>query len=148
MFGSLIATRAIYAALSGNPAITNVVGNSIHSTTIVPSGASLPAIIFYMAQSTYGGAVGTELAEHIDSETVRFEVRAICKGTSSAPIEPVAYAQLEELAGSSHDIVVAGVSYLVSFTALGETALNTLIDGANVYKQLGTVYSIDMTRGG
>jgi hypothetical protein len=99
-----------------------------------------------MTYSEHGGPVTTDASAHTNSETIRLEVKAITKGTSDSEIYPVAKAQFEALAGVNTMHEFDGESWSLAFVAVGEVPLGTLVDEANIYRQLGTIYSVDVFR--
>lgn len=149
LFGSLVVKQVIYQVLSPDPEIGSVVGESLSGTTLVPQGMPLPAILFAMEHSAYGGSIGSGLAEHIQSEQVRCHVRILCEGTSTASIEAAAVRQAELLLNDEgHHATYNGAPYFLTFSANGEVVPDTLVEGPNLFSQLGTVYNVDIVRGG
>lgn len=145
MFGSVIANREIYRILAADPGISSVVGDRIFALRVVPSGKSLPAILFYPEQSTYDAGGTTTRAEHITGEELRYVVRVMDSGTSTTRIESVAMAQLAALAGLQID---AATGERVTFAANGEFPLFSEQVGDQTYRYLGTVYNVTIDNGG
>lgn len=143
MFGSRIVNRVIYDTLTASPDLTAVVGDRIIRGVGYPQGITLPALLFYMEQSSYdaGQLAG---AEHIDGEQMRFVVRVDDEGTSDTRIVAAATAQLTALAGL---IVDTPEGEQVTFQASGEVPLNSYVDGNTFYQRLGTIYTVTVTRG-
>ena len=143
MFASRIVNRLIYQTLAETPGVTDVVGTRIVRGVGYPMGTALPACLFYMEQSEYdaGQLAG---AEHIDGERMRFVVRFDDEGLSDAAIAGAAQAALEALAGL---IVNTDDGEQVTFHATGEVPLTSYVDGDTFYQRLGTIYSVDVTKG-
>lgn len=150
MFGSKIVSAIIYDHLSAIPEVTAAVGDRIIGLTIVPQGVTLPVCLSYPEFSSYDGALGNRQggAGEINFEQMRFVIRLICKGMDTTPIDAAADAQLDHFDGLSVDVNVNGTMYYVTFTAQGEIPLTSLLDGGTFYRQLGTVYGVEITRGG
>jgi hypothetical protein len=145
MFASRTVNKLIYDVLSATPGVTDVVDTRIVRGLSYPQKTTLPALLFYMEQSAYSGALGTYQYEHILGEEMRFVVRLDDKGTSDTRIAPAAEAQLKALAGKSFDL---DTGEQVTFAAQGEVPLTTYVDGDTFYQRLGTIYSVTVTRGG
>jgi len=149
MFGSKIVSTIIYEHLSAVSAVTAAVGDRIIGLNIVPQGATLPALLYYPEFSAYSGPLGNRQggAGEINVEQMRFVIRMICKGMDTTPIDVPADAQLDHFDGLNVDVNVNGTNYYVTFTAQGEVPLTSLLDGGTFYRQLGTVYGVEITRG-
>mgnify|MGYP007115078142 CR=1 FL=1 len=143
MFASRIVNKIIYTKLAAATGVKNVVSTRIVRGVGYPPGTILPACLFYMEQSTYdaGQLAG---AEHIDGERMRYVVRFDDVGTTDARIAPAAEAALTALAGLVTD---APTGEQVTFHATGEVPLTSYVDGDTFYQRLGTIYSVDVTRG-
>lgn len=148
MFASVVTADYVYQTFVNTDDITDVIAvPSIGGTMVAPPGTTLPALLLYMTASEYGGVVDATPAADVNSETIRLEVRAINGGTSDAPVYPVAKAQFTALAGQTVSHTFDGDDYTLTFMAVGEVPLTTLVDGANLYRQLGTIYTVDVFRG-
>ncbi len=149
MFGSKIVSTIMYEHLNGLTAVTAAVGDRIVGVSAVPQGTTLPALLFFPEFSSYDSPIGNRQggAGEINFEQMRFVVRIICKGTSTGPIDAAADAQLDHFDGLNVDVTVNGTSYYVTFTAQGEVPLTSLLDGGTFYRQLGTTYGVEITRG-
>lgn len=146
MFGSRVVNRVIYETLSTTSALTAIVpAERIVRGVGYPQGITLPAVLFYMEQSSYDAGGHTERAEHITSESMRFVVRLDDKGTSDTRIAEAAQAQLDALAGA---IIDTADGAQVTFQASGEVPITSYVDGEQFYQRLGTIYSVTVTRGG
>lgn len=143
MFASRIVNKLIYDTLSATPGVTAVVGTRIVRGVGYPAGTTLPACLFYMEQSTYD-AGQLAAAEHIDGERMRYVIRFDDVGTSDGRIAPAAEAALVALAGL---VTTTGDGAQVTFHATGEVPLTSYVDGDTFYQRLGTVYTVDVTRG-
>lgn len=147
MFASVAVSNYLYATLGAISGVTSVIPvTRMTGAMVVPPGVALPALMFHMTASEYGGPLTTAANAHIESETIRLEVRAIDDGTSDRDIYPVAKAQLDALAGTTANHTFDGDDWSLSFIAVGEIPLTTLVDGANLYRQLGTIYQVDVFR--
>ena len=138
--GSELVAGIIIDALSDVTAVTDAVSSRMFSTTFVPQGQQLPALLTYAENSVYSGPIGAE----INAEQLRVVVRLICQGTSTAPIIDAWDAQIDALNG----LVVQQDGAYVTFTASGAVPLTTLQDGGTTFRQLGTVYNVEITTGG
>lgn len=148
MLGSVIVATDTYETLSAQSGITTILPTSaLNGTMVVPQGIPLPALLFYMTFSAYGGPVNSVPAHHIGSETITLEVRALAEGTSDDPIVTVAEAALTALAGRITDRAYRGWMYQLCYTAMGEVPLTTLVEGDLIYRQLGATFSVDIMRG-
>ena len=137
-FGSELVAGIILAELATINDVTDAVGTRMHGTTFVPQGGTLPALLTYAENSVYPEP---SLFNSLDFEQLRVVVRLICQGTSTTPILDAALAQREAL----HGFVIEQDGYHVTFVASGAVPLTTLQDGGVVYRQLGTVYSVEIT---
>ena len=147
MFASVAVADYLYDALGAISGITSVVPTTrMTGAMVVPQGVALPALMFHMVYSEYGGVVDSTPAQNVTSETLRFEVRIIDDGTSDSVIYPAAKAQFNALAGIQVTHTFDGASWFLAFSAVGEIPLTTLMDGANIYRQLGTIYTVDVFR--
>lgn len=145
MFASRIVSRLLYETLAATAGVTDVVGDRIVRGTAYPQGTTLPALRFYLEQSSYSGAVGLYQYEHILGEDMRFVVSVDDVGTSDSRIAPAAEAQLRALAGKVFDLPTGEQ---VTFAAQGEIPITSYVEGERFYQRLGTIYSVTVTRGG
>lgn len=147
MFGSVVVADYIYKALGAITGITSVIPKpQMVGTMVVPQGVPLPAILFHMTYSEHGGPINTFASAHTNSETLRVEVRVLAESTSDSVIYPIAKAQFTRLAGVNETHTFDGATWNVSFIAVSEIPLTTLMDGSTIYRQLGTIYSVDVFR--
>jgi len=145
-FGSEIVDKVLYAQLSGLTVVTGAVGVNILGRSAVVQGDTLPALLFYPESSTYDPpAFG---GDNIGMEQLRYVVRVICRGTSTDPIRAAALAQRLHLNGVPFNTVVDTLNYRVTFDARGAFPMTFVVDGGNSFRQLGTIYSVDVTLGG
>ncbi len=145
-FGSEIVDQVLYTQLSGLSAVTAAVGPNILGRSAVVQGDTLPALLFYPESSTYDPpAFG---GDNIGMERMRYVVRFVCTGTSTTPIRAAALAQRQHLNGVAFNVVVDTSNYLVTFDAQGAFPMTFIVDGGNSFRQLGTIYSVDVTLGG
>lgn len=148
MLASILVEQVIYQRLTSSAIITDTVGESAHGLTFVPQDEPLPALLFHYQSTGYPtGSVNTNAADEINIEELEYVVKFQCEGTSTTPIEAAALEQLRLLAGLLADVEYDGRSYQISFSAIGEAPLPTLQENQNVYRQLGTVYSVEVVRG-
>lgn len=148
MLGSEIASEVIYAGLRGLPDAAPFLGKIV-GADIIPQGDKLPAVTFAPEFSVYDGPLGTPNAgAPITYETLRFALHIMCAGLSTDPILALYKAQFTYFNGSSFSTTYDGQSYEVTFLAQGESMPTTIADGANYYRQLGTVYTVAVTTGG
>lgn len=142
MFASRIANKFIYDTLSSTPGVTNVVTAIVRGLGYPPN-VEYPACLFYMEAATYDSGQLAH-AEHIDGEQMRFVVQVDDKGTSDVRIAPAAQAQLEALAGTVTNL---DDGTQITFHATGEVPVTSYVDGGEFYQRLGTIYTVDVTRG-
>jgi|SRR5690554_2992216 len=142
VFFSRIINRVMYETLADDPTTGNVPGG-IQRGTGYAHGTILPAILFYMEQAQYdaGQLAG---AAHLDGGSYRYVVRVDGEGASDTDIAPIAEAQLAALAGL---VTTTDDGYQVTFTAVGELPMPSYIEDGDQYQRLGTIYSVDVTRG-
>lgn len=143
MFYSRAVNALIYQTLAATPGLTDVVGTRIVRGVGYPAGITLPACLFFMEQSQYDSGLGAH-AEHIQGESMRYVVRIDDVGTSDSRIASAAEAQLTALAGLVTD---HPDGTQITFHAMGEVPLTSYVDGDTFYQRLGTIYSVDVTRG-
>lgn len=144
-FGNLIVEPLLYSLFTGDTGISGTVGNSIHSLTYVPQGATVPALLYYQEHSRVDGPVTTNQVDHINGETMRYVVRIMDTGTSYNRIKEAARAQRRLLGGL---IVTAPTGEQVTFTYLQNFSPNSSFQDGQGYRHLGSIYSVDVTRGG
>ena len=147
MFGTEIVSTVIYQQLTGLPEASSYAGKII-GASVIPQNMTLPAVTFAPQFSSYDSPIGAHQPGGITYEQLRFAITVMCAGLSTDPIVALAQAQLDHFDGSSFPITYGGKNYAVTFLAQGEVPLTTVADGANVYRQLGTVYTVDVTTGG
>lgn len=146
MFGTEEAARIILRELALVPAVTDAVGTRMRFLPIYSGDMAHPGVLVYPMYTIYDGPIdadGTPTFERVD-----MEVRFIDEGASANRIRAAAKASLGALAGSQHQETIDGVNWLVSLDAISEVSQPALLDGANIYRQMGTVYSVEFHRGG
>lgn len=146
MFGSVAVSQLLFTELSGITAVTSAVSTRIIGLPVATQGTAFPVCLFSPEASSYG--TPGFATNRIDAEELRFSVKFMAKGTSLSPIWQAATAQLEHFDGNSFTHTFDDDTYQIVFDALGELPLTTLVDGADVYRQLGTIYRVHVTRGG
>ncbi len=145
-FGSEIVDKVLYAQLSGLSVVTGAVGANILGRSAVVQGDTLPAVLFYSEASSYDPpAFG---GDNIGMEQLRYVVRVVCRGTSTDPIRAAALAQRQHINGTAFDTVVDGLNYQVTFAAQGAFPLTFIVTEGNTFRQLGSIYRVDVTLGG
>ena len=137
-FLSRIVNRELYTLL------TNAGEYPVYRGYQYPEGASLPATLFYMENSDWDTGGHTIPAEHLTAGTYRFVVRTDGKGSSDTTIAAEAQRLLDAVAGQ---IVDTDDGYQVTFTAMGETPITSLFEGAQQYQRLGAIYQVYVTKG-
>lgn len=147
MFGSIVAEEVIYQRLSSDPTITGTVGESVWALMSVPQGEPIPALLFYRTNSSYGGYASAVESDDINYEEMLYEVHVVCEGTSTVPIEDAAERQMDLLSGFEAQVQYRGRNYQLLFTAEGETMLGSVQEGPQFYRDLGTVYRVEISRG-
>jgi hypothetical protein len=146
MFGTEEASRIIIRELKSVAPVMAAVDGRIYFSPIYAGDKPLPGALVYPQFTQYDGPIdadGTPTFERVD-----MEVRFIDKGSSANNIRAAAKAALGALAGSQYQETIDGVTWLVSLDAISEVTPPALLDGATVYRQLGTVYSVEFHRGG
>lgn len=149
MFGSEIVSTALYTELMSVPEVAAAIGTRLQGGMVLSQGTALPAALFYPEFSSYAGPLGTRESGFgaINYESMRYAVRLMCQGASTDPIVVAAKAQLDHLDGLSVDAVVDGVNHYITFTANGEVLPTDISDGATPYRQLGTIYLVEIIKG-
>lgn len=146
MFASRAVNRLLFGTLSATSGVTDVVADRIVRGLAFPQGTQLPALRFYLEQSSYDfDGVGAIRADQIMGESMRYVVSLDDIGTSDQRIAPAADAQLAALAGRVFDLPTGEQ---VTFRAQGEIPITSYVDGGQVFQRLGTIYSVTVTRGG
>lgn len=149
MFGSEIVSTVLYTELSALPAAASFAGRIV-GAPVLPQKIALPAVLFSPEFSAYSDPMGGGARQPggITYEQLRFSVRVLCAGLSTDPVLALATAQLAHFDGAAFNTTVDSVSYQLTFMAQGEVPVTTIVDGANVYRQLGTVYTVELVTGG
>lgn len=137
-FLSRIVNREMYRLL------TSAASYPVHRGYTFPQGATLPATLFFMESGHWEGAVTAMASEHLTSGTYRFVVRTDAASSSDVAIAEEAERLLDAVAGQQ---VYTDDGYQVTFTALGETPVTSIYDGAQEYQRLGVTYQVDVTEG-
>ncbi len=142
MFGTKIASRVIQAELLTLPEVIAIGTAKVVGLPVLPQGAgALPGLAFYPEFTAYTGAMGSKTSY----ERLRFVIKAMCEGTSTGPIDAVALAQLAHFDGLTVDVTLDGTNYQLTFSPNSEVLPTTVVDGDRFYRQLGTVYDIELT---
>lgn len=147
-WGSEIVATVLAAELAALP---EAAGMTIIGLPVIPPGLPLPGLCFAPEFSSYDhplGAFKRDAGSAITYEALRFVVTAQCEGFSTDPIEAVATAQRDALDGLVKDVVHDDIAYQATFVATGAVPLTTVLDGATFYRQLGTVYAVELVTGG
>ncbi len=140
MFGSEIVSRFILEQLAIVRAAQGFTG-AAHGLPILPQAVPLPAMAFYPEYSVYEAQTG------LAYEGLRFAIKVMVAGTSTGSIRPMALAQLNHFDGRIANYTYEAVNYQISFTANGELLPTTVVDAGTFYRQLGTIYNVDITSG-
>jgi len=143
MLGARIVDPVIYTELSGLSAVTAAVAGRIINGPVVPQGVALPACNFWMEHSVYN-TPELDTSAPIYQETLRYVIRFLVQGASDEPVLAAAEAALAHFHGARFD-VPGGT---VWFSAQGEYPLTAFTEGGDQYRQLGTVYTVEITSGG
>jgi len=147
MFASVAVADFIYERLGSiGPLVSLLPTSQMTGAMVVPQGTPLPAILFYLTYSEYGGPVTTYASAHTASERLRVEVKVIGEGTSDSAIYPIAKQVFDALAGVVVDHGFDSATWSLSFTTIGEIPLTTLVDGSTIYRQLGATFYVDVFR--
>ncbi len=142
MFGTKVVSRVIRDHLIALPEVIAIGTTKVVGLPVLPQGAgALPGIAFYPEFSAYTGAMGSKTSY----ERLRFVVKAMCEGKGTDQIDAVALAQLAHFDGLTVDVVYDGTNYQLTFSPNSEVLPTTVVDEDRFYRQLGTVYDIDLT---
>lgn len=149
MFGSEIVAGVLYHDLAALPEAAAFAG-MIFNLPVVPQNAPAAFVLFAPEFSAYTDPLGGGARQPggITYEQLRFSIRVICAGASTAPIAALALAQLKHFDSLITTTTANGISYQMVFMAQGEVPITTLVDGSNLYRQLGTVYTVELITGG
>jgi hypothetical protein len=141
VFGSEIVSTVTYAQLVALPGVIAGFAGKVVGLPVLPQAVALPGIAFYPEFSAYTGAIGART----DYEQMRWAIKAMCAGTSTAPITAIANEMLEHFDDLTVDVTYNGANYQVTFSANSEVLPTTVVDGSTFYRQLGTVCNVDIT---
>ena len=142
MFGSLIGAKAISAALKADPTIVADLGGRVINNRRIPGDVALPALMFYVEDAPYSGPIGDNTGQQV----ARFVVRVVDRGESFGPIYAAATAQLAALDGLDTEVTENGTSYQVLVNPTAEYPLTHVAEGDREYRQLGTIYTVEIYR--
>jgi hypothetical protein len=145
MFASVVAARILASVLTGVPEVIALTGARLLYDMVVPADIALPAGLFYFENPQYTTPIGNGALP--TGQTLRGVVRMIDDGESFLPLEDAAYAQFEALHGKRFDLEHRGHMWLVTVDAMQEYPLPTVTVRDQPYRQLGTIYSVNVTRG-
>lgn len=151
MLASRIVAPIIYAEVLSLPEVSDAIGDRFFNSLTLPQGEALPAGLFYLEHAPYGNAaMGSGWAGALTIETMRWVVRFMVQDASDDAILAATEAQLKHLHNYEVDIPASGGNppYHVYFSAQAEYPLTSFVDGGDEYRQLGTVYSVEVTSGG
>lgn len=151
MLASRIVAPIIYAEVLGLPEVSDAIGDRLYNSLTLPQGVALPAGLFYLEFAPYGtSSMGSGIAGMLTAETMRWVVRFLVQDSSDDAILAATEAQLKRLHNARFDVPASGgyPSYVVNFDAQAEYPLTSFVDGGDEYRQLGTVYTVDVTSGG
>jgi len=148
MFGTEEAAKVIIRELKAVPDVAAAIADRIKFLPIYPGDMAHPGVLVYPMFTQYDGPIsedGTPTFERVD-----MEVRFIDKGTSANRIRAAAKAALGHLAGGFYQETIDGVNWTVTLTATAEASQPALIDQqtGEIYRQLGTVFTVEFHRGG
>lgn len=146
MFGSLIAARAIAAALKANATIAADLGGRVINNRRIPPDVALPALMFYVEDAPYAGVVGSAPGDQLTAQVCRFVVRVVDQGESFGRIYDAAEAQLGVLNGLDTAVTDHGADYQVLVNPAAEYPLTHVAEGDREYRQLGTIYTVEIYR--
>lgn len=142
MFGSMFASKAIAGALAADPTIQAELGGRVVNGRRIPGDVPLPALMFYLEEGLYGGPVDAEGT--LSVETCRYVVRVAVDGESHAPVLAAARAQLAALNGHKQTVTIDGATAHVEIYATAEYPVTSLVDEDVEYRQLGTIYTVEV----
>ena len=149
MFASRAVRKIVHEALGSVPEFMDPINNQFTYGVNHPQNTTLPAALHYMEQNDYGeGAVNTDTVDDINEANFRWVVRVDGTGKSDSGIIGPAEAQLYALHGHEFDTTYNGRNVTVRFHAIGEIPMPPYNDDSGTrYQQLGTIYSVELTRG-
>ncbi len=146
MFGTEEAARIILRELATVTEVAAAIGTRMYFSPIYPGDQPLPGALVYPQFTQYDGPIngdGTPTYERVD-----MEVRFIADGTSAGTIRAAARAALAHFGtNAQYTETIDGINWHVSFGATGEVP-PALINDTYIYRQLGTVYTVEFNRGG
>jgi hypothetical protein len=146
MFGTLIAAKAFRAALVADATIQSDLGARVVNNRRIPADVTLPALLFYPEDAPYSGVVGSAPGDQLTAQTCRYVVRVATAGESFAPIYNAALAQLAVLNGLDVTVTDHGADYQVLVNPAAEYPLTHVAEGDREYRQLGTIYTVEIYR--
>lgn len=146
VFGTLIAAKALTAALTSDATIQGDLGGRVVNNRRIPADLALPALMFYVEDAPYSGVVGSAPGDQLTAQVCRLVVRVADAGESFATIYPAAEAQLAALNGLDVEIEERGVTYQVLVNPTAEYPLTHVAEGDREYRQLGTIYTVEIYR--
>lgn len=142
MFASEVCSAFLYSQITALP---EAAGFSVIGLPVNPPYASLPGIAFYPEVVPYSGVIGARA----DTATPRFVIKAMCEGTSTDPIRAVAKAIQDRFENTPlNDYTYQGGTYSLTFDLNSEALPTTVVEGAQFYRQLGSVFNIFITQTG
>lgn len=146
--GSEIASEVTNTVLLGLPEVVATIDDRLTDSPFIPSDMEFPALYFYPVDASYDGPMGKRPRGRISFETVAMSISIVCEGETIGPIREAHLAQLVAFDGQGFDYTDdAGAHYRVVFTAQGEMLPTRLMEAKRAYRRLGTLYSVEITRG-
>ena len=142
MFGSLIAAKAFRAALVADATIQADLGGRVVNNRRIPADVALPALMFYVEDAPYSGPIG----DNLNQQVCRFVVRVVDRGESFGRIYAPAEAQLAALNALDTEVTERGIRYQVLVNPTAEYPLTHVAEGDREYRQLGTIYTVEIYR--
>ena len=145
MFGSIAAEEVLYEVAAGVPEVAAVTEGRIYRGLVEPD-APAPWLLFQRVAAADVDPIGQETW----TESLRYEIKLVCRGRSANPILAAAAALHAALMDARGTATVNGQPMAVSFARVGELPYDAQpeeLGGALVsYEHLGGVYAVDVTR--
>lgn len=148
MFGSEIVAAVYDREVRALDAVIDTVGERM-AHAYVPLDMPLPAHTFHADDGSYApGSIGHRPHGDLSFEVVRWVARFFCEGESTDPILGAAEAAVAHFTDTTFDTAWRGWHYTLHFRPMHEAPAPPDVQNNRPYRRLGTIYEVDVTRGG